>query len=81
MKRYTRWQVRSYDKEQARALAEELHISPVLTGILLNRGLDTAGAMRDFLAGKRDPYYDPFLMKDLKRPLRGSGRLWSRGSP
>ena len=73
MKRYTRWQVRSYDKEQARALAEELHISPVLTGILLNRGLDTAGAMRDFLAGKRDPYYDPFLMKDLKK---AAARIW-----
>jgi single-stranded-DNA-specific exonuclease len=73
MKRYMHWQVQSCDRDKARALAEELHRSPVLTAILLHRGLDTADAMREFLYGKREPYYDPFLMKDLKKAAE---RVW-----
>ncbi len=73
MKRYGHWLPHPYDEALAEALAAKLNSSPVVTGILLNRGLRTEGEMRDFLYGKADPYYDPFLMKDLKK---AAGRIW-----
>ena len=73
MKRYEHWLPQPYDEALAETLAAKLNISPVVTGILLNRGLQTETEMRDFLYGKAEPYYDPFLMKDLKKPAE---RIW-----
>lgn len=66
MKRYKYWDLRTYDKEEIKALAAKLEISPVTAGILWNRGLREENRIRDFLFGKKDTYYDPFLMKDMR---------------
>lgn len=66
MKRYKYWDLKHYDKEEIKALAAKLEISPVTAGILWNRGLREENRIRDFLFGKRETYYDPFLMKDMR---------------
>ena len=66
MKQYKYWDLKSYDAEKIGELAAGLGISPVTAKILWNRGKRSASEIRDFLYGKKDTYYDPFLMKDMR---------------
>lgn len=63
------WDIQEYNKEKASCLADELGISPLVTGILLERGMQDVAAMRDFLYGSSKPFYDPFLLKDMQRTV------------
>ena len=70
MKRKQRiWDVKEYNKEKAGFLAEELGISPLVTGILLERGMTDTETMRDFLYGSKEPFHDPFLLKDMQKTV------------
>ena len=64
------WEIRQYDKHKAGCLAAELGISPLVTGILLERGLNDTESMREFLYGSTTPFYDPFLLKDMEKSVR-----------
>lgn len=66
MKRYKNWDLKQYDRENVTTLAAKVGISPVTAGILWNRGLREESGVREFLFGKKDTYYDPFLMKDMR---------------
>ena len=66
MKRYKYWDLKHYDREEIKTLAAKIGISPVTAGILWNRGLREENGIREFLFGKKDTYYDPFLMKDMR---------------
>lgn len=61
------WEIRDYDKHKAGCLSAELGISPLVTGILLERGLNDTQSMREFLYGSDAPFHDPFLMKDMDK--------------
>ncbi len=61
------WEIRDYDKHKAGCLAAELGISPLVTGILLERGLSDTQSMREFLYGGAAPFHDPFLLKDMDK--------------
>lgn len=63
------WEIKEYDKDKAGGLAAELGVSPLVTGILLERGYATVEEMRNFLFGSKQPFYDPFLMKDIKKAV------------
>ena len=63
------WDVKEYNKEKAGFLAEELGVSPIVIGILLERGFENADTMREFLFGKEKPFADPFLMKGVKEAV------------
>ena len=63
------WDIKEYNKEKASCFAAELGISPLVTGILLERGVDSIDAMRDFLYGSAQPFHDPFLLKDMQRSV------------
>ena len=65
MKKYKYWDLKQCDQTRVDALAAKLGISPVTAGILWNRGLQDEQEIRDFLYGKEERYYDPFLMKDM----------------
>lgn len=64
------WHVKEFNKEKAGCLAAELDVSPIVTGILLERGFTTAEAMREFLYGSKTPFHDPFLMKDMEKTVQ-----------
>ena len=63
------WDVRDYNKEKAGCLAAELNISPLVTGILLERGFEDVESMRNFLYGSDKPFHDPFLLKDMGKAV------------
>lgn len=63
------WNVKEYNKEKAGFLAEELGVSSLVVGILLERGFESVDAMRAFLFGQEKPFDDPFLMKGVKESV------------
>lgn len=64
------WRLKEFNKEKAGCLAAELDVSPIVTGILLERGFTTAETMREFLYGCKTPFHNPFLMKDMKKAVQ-----------
>ena len=85
MKRYKYWDLKHYDREEIKTLAAKIGISPVTAGILWNRGLREENGIREFLFGKKDTYYDPFLMKDMRlaaeRILCTATMTWTASQP
>ena len=73
------WEVHEYNKEKAGCLAAELGISPLVTGILLERGFNDTQSMREFLYGNSAPFHDPFLMKDMGRTVERVERALAEG--
>ena len=73
------WDIKDYNKEKAGFFASELGISPLVTGILLERGLQDADAMREFLYGSATPFHDPFLLKDMQRSVERIERALDAG--
>ena len=73
------WDIKEYNSQMADYLAEELNISPMVTGILLERGLQDAASMRDFLYGSAAPFHDPFLLKDMQRSVERIERALAAG--
>lgn len=73
------WDIKEYNSQMADYLAEELNISPMVTGILLERGLQDAASMRDFLYGSVAPFHDPFLLKDMQRSVERIERALAAG--
>lgn len=73
------WDIKEYNKEKAGFFASELGISPLVTGILLERGLENIDAMRDFLYGSKTPFHDPFLLKDMQRSVERIERALASG--
>ena len=75
MKKHKIWQFNEFNREEAERLAQQTGVSPLVAGILLNRGIKDARSVREFLYGSAEPYHDPFLMKDMpkaaERILRG----------
>ena len=75
MKKHKIWQFNEFNREEAENLAQQAGVSPLVAGILLNRGIKDAKSVREFLYGSAEPYHDPFLMKDMpkaaERILRG----------
>ena len=73
------WDIKEYNQQKAAFLAEELDISPMVTGILLERGLQDADSMREFLYGSAEPFHDPFLLKDMQRSVERIERALAAG--
>ena len=73
------WDIKDYNKEKAGFFASELGISPLVTGILLERGLQDADKMREFLYGSATPFHDPFLLKDMQRSVERIERALDAG--
>ena len=52
-------------KEDAKRLAEELDMSPILCALLLNRGIKSVAEAKNFFRPKLSNLHDPFLMNDM----------------
>ena len=69
-----RWVLPRVSKTEARALAEELELQPLVANVVANRGFVNAAAARDFLYPALDLLHDPQLMRDMDLAVT---RLWS----
>ena len=65
-----RWVVRPHgEKEAVERLATHLRMSPVLTNLLVQRGIDTVEKANKFFNPQLSDLHDPFLMKDMERAV------------
>ena len=63
------WVVREKTAE-GDALAREIGTAPLIGQILWNRGIHSAQAARAFLHPEKEPFHDPFLMRDMEKAVR-----------
>ena len=65
-----RWVVRPRGEQEAvERLAAHLRMSPVLTNLLVQRGIDTVEKANKFFNPQLTDLHDPFLMKDMDRAV------------
>ena len=67
-----KWKINSLTNEQEKQinkLADDLGISPVLTQLLVKRGITTLDDAKDFFRPQLDQLHDPFLMKDMDKAV------------
>lgn len=57
-------------REEARALAKEIGISPILCHLLRQRGIKTADAVKKFFRPQLHDLHDPFLMNDMEAAVK-----------
>ncbi|MCR5176569.1 MAG: single-stranded-DNA-specific exonuclease RecJ [Anaerovibrio sp.] len=61
-----KWKIKSCPSEQKERLANELGISQLLAGVLINRGIDTREKGEIFLNPEKFEYLDPYLLPDMR---------------
>lgn len=64
-----RWIVREHDAERAASLARVLGVSPILAGLLINRGYADENAARVFLSPTYDQLHEPYAMLGMKEAV------------
>ena len=65
-----RWVVRPQgDREVVARLSSHLRMSPVLTNLLVQRGIDTVEKANKFFNPQLSDLHDPFLMKDMDKAV------------
>ena len=61
-----RWKYKeSPDPELVKKLSAAINVNPVLSGILVQRGVSSFEEARDFFRPDLKDLHDPFLMKDM----------------
>ncbi len=65
----TRWKHIRGNEELAQHLSHTLQLSPVITSLLVHRGLHTEEEITSFLHSERQSFHDPFLLKDMDRAV------------
>ena len=65
-----RWTFKpNLDKEKTKKLAEELHVDSIIAKLLLQRGIETYDAAKNFFRPNIKGLHDPFLMKDMDKAV------------
>lgn len=64
-----RWNILPCDIEQAARLQEALNIHPTLCRLLVQRGIHTFEAARDFFRPSLEKMHSPWLMKDMDKAV------------
>lgn len=59
------WRVAEQDRPRARALADACGLPPIVAHLLLQRGVESPDAARDFLRPRLELLSDPFLLTDM----------------
>jgi len=65
LKAKTRWMIQSSDETFIQNLRENLSITPLVASLLVNRGINSVEAAREFLETDSQAFHDPFLLKDM----------------
>ncbi len=63
------WNIKEYNKIKAKQLAEKLNISPLVAGILIERGFGDVKSAKNFIYGSAKPFNDPFLLKGMAKAV------------
>ena len=63
----TRWKLPAPNKRAQAFIAQELGITPIISQILLNRGIATPDDAKRFLFPSLEHLHNPFLMEDMEK--------------
>lgn len=63
------------------SLSAELRVPPVVGQLLVQRGIETASAAKQFFEPKLEDLHDPFLMKDMDRAVERINQALGRREP
>lgn len=66
----TRWVIRETDEEASTILADQLNIAPLVSALLVNRGIDNVEAAKKFLYTDKEVFHDPFLLEDMQKATK-----------
>ena len=69
LKSKARWMIRDINNERVEELKGNLNISTLVATLLVNRGIDSVEAAREFLTPQEQSFHDPFLLKDMDRSV------------
>ena len=69
MMKQRKWEVKFPDIEKSSALAVKLGVSPFITQLLINRGIETEEDARKFLFPTPANLHDPFLINDMEKAV------------
>ncbi len=75
----SRWTIAEHDRARTRPLCEALEIPSIVAHLLLQRGIETPVAARDFLAPRIAHLSDPFLLTDMDKAVARIGRARKAG--
>lgn len=64
-----RWVIRPQDPALSKHIAQALNISPLVSQVLINRGIDSPEQAGLFLSARLSDLHSPFLMKDMDRAV------------
>jgi single-stranded-DNA-specific exonuclease len=73
-----RWTLRTTDESKAKTLHEELNISEILCGILVQRGMEHFEDARNFFRPQLDQLHVPWLMKDMEKAVERTIQAFTR---
>jgi single-stranded-DNA-specific exonuclease len=68
-----RWCLRTLSEEEKylqAVMAEELNLNPIVTGLLVQRGITTSIEARKFFKPNLNDLHDPFLMPDMHKAVK-----------
>ncbi|MBN2382080.1 single-stranded-DNA-specific exonuclease RecJ [bacterium] len=63
------WNIVPGDPTKEAVLVRELHLSPLLARLLINRSIDNSEVVRDFLQPNLEHCHSPFLFKNIGRAI------------
>ncbi|MFN9855304.1 MAG: single-stranded-DNA-specific exonuclease RecJ [Bacteroidota bacterium] len=64
-----RWKILSASDEEVAALHKELQVHPMISRLLVQRGIKTYDSARLFFRPEPEHLHDPFLMKDMDKAV------------
>ena len=64
-----RWTILNTDEEKVKSLQASLKIHPVVSKILVQRGIETYEAAKKYFRPSLNELHDPFLMKDMDKAV------------
>lgn len=64
-----RWVIKAADEEKVQSLQKELKVHPVICKLLVQRGITTFDAAKQFFRPSLNNLHDPFLMRDMERAV------------
>lgn len=64
-----KWIIKTPNPRLQVQLSDSLHIHPVVSQLLINRGVKTVKEANDFLTGDFSSLHDPFLLKDMDKAI------------
>ncbi|QFT90007.1 Single-stranded-DNA-specific exonuclease RecJ [Bacillus sp. THAF10] len=61
----SRWNIKKPNEELIQQLAQTLNIAPLISSLLVNRGMDSAEKAKEFLYTEQLDFHDPFLLNEM----------------